>query len=46
MIAELAKREAETAELKFAAGAAVHAQQQEAAQQLSMLAKRIKYAVG
>ena len=46
MIAELAKREAEDAELKYAAGAAVHSQQQEAATQLSLLAKRIKHAVG
>ena len=45
MIGELGKREAEDAELKFAAGAAVQQQQQEAATHLSLLAKRIKHAV-
>ena len=45
MIGELGKREAEDAELKFAAGAAVQQQQQEAAAHLALLAKRIKHAV-
>ena len=44
MVAELNKRQAEDADLKLAAGAAVSQHQQESLTRLNLLAKRIKHA--